>query len=343
MIDRSLVKSFDGWFVVVILLILGLGVLSIYGVTSSSAPRAGLAVYQKQMIWIGMGLAVFFIAALFDYHELARYGTLFYIGTVALLLLVLLVGRTGMGAQRWLSLGPFDVQPSEWVKLAVVFILARYFSLRPTPGGLGLREILVPGILVAIPLVLVLKQPDLGTSLVLLFIFGVMVALIGLRSRTLGFSFLISLMAFPFLWEIFWNSLRTYQKNRLLAFIDPSTDPTGKGYHALQSKIAIGSGGWFGKGLFGGTQTQLRFLPEGHTDFIFAVFAEAWGFFGAALLLALYFYLFWWGIDTARKAKDRLGVFLAVGIISLLLFYVTVNIGMTVGLVPVVGVPLPLM
>ncbi|HEY5649765.1 MAG TPA: rod shape-determining protein RodA [Nitrospiria bacterium] len=343
MIDRSLAKSFDGWFVLVILVILSLGVLSIYSVTYNAAPRGGLAVYQKQMIWIAMGLAVFFFFAFFDYHELARYGTLFYLGCVVLLVMVLFIGRTGMGAQRWISIGPFSVQPSEWIKLAAIFVLARYFSNRPRLTGLGIRELLFPSILMGVPLVLVLKQPDLGTSLVLVFIFGVMVALIGLRSKTIGFSFLISLMAFPFLWELFWNSLKTYQKNRLIAFINPATDPTGRGYHALQSKIAIGSGGLTGKGLFGGTQTQLRFLPEGHTDFIFAVFAEEWGFIGATGLILLYVFLFWWGIDTAKKAKDRLGVFLSVGVLGMLLFYVTVNIGMTLGVAPVVGVPLPLM
>ena len=150
-------------------------------------------------------------------------------------------------------------------------------------------------------------------------------------------------MAFPFAWVIFWNSLKTYQRNRLIAFINPALDPMGRGYHALQSKIAIGSGGWFGKGLFGGTQSQLKFLPESHTDFVFAVYAEEWGFVGVLLLLSLYFLLIWWGIDAAYKAKDDLGVFLALGVVAMLMFYLTINVGMTLGLVPVVGVPLPLM
>jgi rod shape determining protein RodA len=150
-------------------------------------------------------------------------------------------------------------------------------------------------------------------------------------------------MAFPFAWEMFWNALKPYQRNRLIAFINPAVDPMGRGYHALQSKIAIGSGGGFGKGLFGGTQSQLKFLPEGHTDFIFSVFAEEWGFLGVLLLLVLYFLLIWWGIDVAYKAKDQLGVFLAVGVVAMLVFYLTANVGMTLGIVPVVGVPLPLM
>ncbi|MEK6684463.1 MAG: rod shape-determining protein RodA [Nitrospirota bacterium] len=343
MLDRRFINRFDGWFVVVVLLILSLGVLSIYTVTYAVSPKAHLPVYTKQMIWIFLGLIVFFAVAAIDYHEIARWSTFLYTGCVVLLILVLLVGRTGMGAQRWLSLGFFDLQPSEWAKLVVILVLARYFSTRSRLKGLSLRELIVPALWVTVPLLLVLKQPDLGTALVLLFIFAVLVFLIGLRSRTIGVSILISLMAFPFAWEMFWNALKPYQRNRLIAFINPAVDPMGRGYHALQSKIAIGSGGVFGKGLFGGTQSQLKFLPESHTDFIFSVFAEEWGFMGVLLLLILYFLLIWWGLDVADKAKDHLGVFLAVGVVAMLVFYLAVNIGMTLGVVPVVGVPLPLM
>ena len=343
MVDRRFINSFDAWFAVTVLLILGLGVLSIYTVTYTVAPKAHGAIYTKQVIWILLGLVVFFIAASIDYHEIARFSTFLYAAGVILLLLVLVVGRTGMGARRWISFGFFDLQPSEWIKLIVIIVLARYFSNRANPRGLSLLELLVPVLWVGVPLILVLKQPDLGTALVLLFIPTVMIALVGLRSRTAGFSILLSLMAFPFIWEIFWNVLKPYQRNRLIAFINPAMDPTGRGYHALQSKIAIGSGGLFGKGLFGGTQSQLKFLPEGHTDFVFSVFAEEWGFVGVLVLLTLYFLLIWWGIDAAYKAKDRLGVFLAVGVVSMLVFYLAVNVGMTLGVAPVVGVPLPLM
>ena len=343
MASRRFISSFDSWFVIVVFLILGLGVLSIYSVTYVVSSKAHLPIYTKQVVWIGLGLLVFFVVAVIDYHELVRWSPFFYAACVALLILVLLVGRTGMGARRWLSLGFFDVQPSEWIKLIIILILARYFSTRSRLQGLTLRELIVPAVGVGIPLVLVLKQPDLGTALVLLFIFAVLIFLIGLRSRTVAFSILISLMAFPFLWVLFWNALKPYQRNRLIAFINPTMDPMGRGYHALQSKIAIGSGGFFGKGLFGGTQSQLKFLPEGHTDFVFSVFAEEWGFLGVLVLLVLYFLLIWWGIDVAYKAKDHLGVFLAVGVVSMLVFYLAVNVGMTLGVAPVVGVPLPLM
>jgi rod shape determining protein RodA len=189
----------------------------------------------------------------------------------------------------------------------------------------------------------VLKQPDLGTALALVFVFGVMVFLVGFQSKRVGFSTLILVMAFPFLWEIFWNSLKEYQRGRLASFFNPSLDPMGGGYHALQSKIAIGSGGFTGKGLWGGTQSQLKFLPEGHTDFIFSVFAEEWGFIGVFVLLSLYLVLIAWAIRTASRAKDVLGSFIAGGVIAILLFGIIVNIAMTVGIAPVVGVPLPLM
>ena len=343
MFRQKLINNFDLWFVLIIALVLGLGILTIYSVTYDAASKAQQALYAKQIVWVGLGWIVFCAAVFFDYHAIARWGTFFYIGCLLLLVLVTLIGKTGMGAQRWLSLGSFNIQPSEWVKLAIIVVLARYFSSRHYIQGLGIRELLTPALLVAVPIGLVLRQPDLGTALVLLFILGILIFLIGLRSRTVGFTLLFSLMAFPFIWELFWGSLRTYQKNRLITFLNPAQDPMGQGYHAIQSKIAIGSGGWFGKGLFGGTQNQLKFLPEGHTDFIFAVFSEEWGFIGALTLLALYFFLIWWGLDTASKAKDSLGVFLAVGVVAMLVFYLTVNIGMTLGLVPVVGIPLPLM
>ncbi len=342
MIDRRLVSSFDWWFFLVLVAILSTGVLSIYSVTYGQVGRQ-TPIYLKQIIWIGIGFVAFAATAFFDYHRLVRYSTLLYLGNLAALVLVLAIGRSAMGARRWLNLGPVDFQPSEWVKLVLILTLTHYFATRPRRQGVGIHELIVPGLLLVVPLVLVLKQPDLGTALTLVFVFGVIVFLVGLRSKAVGISTLVAVMAFPFLWEIFWHSLKSYQKNRLIAFINPALDPMGRGYHSLQSRIAIGSGGFFGKGLFGGTQSQLKFLPEGHTDFIFAVFAEEWGFVGVFVLMLLYLLLIGWGIDVAWKAKDATGMLIGCGVVALLVFYLTVNIGMTLGLVPVVGVPLPLM
>lgn len=343
MIDRRLVTSFDWWFLSVIVLILTIGVVSIYSVTYPEEPGPGTPLHLKQITWIAVGFLAFAVAAFFDYHRILRLGPLFYAGMLGALVLVSFIGRSAMGARRWLDLGPIDFQPSEWMKLAMILILAFYFSRRVPRDGVGIQELLIPGLLLVVPVGLILKQPDLGTALTLVFVFLVIVFLVGIRSKAIGLSILVSLMAFPFLWEIFWQSLKGYQRNRLIAFVNPALDPMGRGYHAMQSKIAVGSGGFFGKGVFGGTQSQLKFLPEGHTDFIFAVFAEEWGFLGVAILLVLYCLMLWWGIDVAWKAKDLAGMLIATGIVALLSFYVLVNIGMTIGLAPVVGVPLPLM
>lgn len=343
MFNRQRLTNFELWFVLTILLILGIGVLSIYSVTYHKPSMASLPVYGKQMLWIAMGWVVFLVFAFYDYHKIARYSVFFYGGCIVLLIAVLWVGHTGRGSQRWLPLGSFNIQPSEWVKLAVIFVLARFFSSRQRQQGLNTQELLISTFIVIIPAVLVLKQPDLGTTLAIFFIVGVMLFLTGLPSKRVGFLILLGAMAFPFLWEIAWSSLKGYQQRRLSAFLNPSLDPMGQGYHALQSKIAIGSGGLLGKGLWGGTQSQLKFLPEGHTDFIFSVFAEEWGFIGAIVLLGLYLLLIWWGVETAYKAKDTLGTLMAGGVVAMLLFYIIVNIGMTIGIAPVVGVPLPLM
>jgi rod shape determining protein RodA len=229
------------------------------------------------------------------------------------------------------------------VKVSILLILAKYFSDHHPRKGLNLRQLIVPGVLFLIPALLILKQPDLGTALSISSIFLSMVFVLGLRSKFLIYSSLLSMMLFPFFWQFFWNHLKDYQRERLLTFVNPTDDPMGTGYHIIQSKIAIGSGGFFGKGLFGGTQSQLKFLPESHTDFIFSVFAEEWGFFGILILFALFLFLIFWGIEIAYKAKDTLGALLAIGIVGLISFYFLVNVGMTLGMAPVVGVPLPLM
>jgi len=197
--------------------------------------------------------------------------------------------------------------------------------------------------LALVPVALILKQPDLGTGLLLVAITVCLLLLVGIRYQSIGLLVLTGLMLFPFFWHVFWQSLKDYQRNRLLTFVNPSSDPLGVGYHVNQSKIAIGSGGFWGKGFLGSTQSQLKFLPEGHTDFIFSVFAEEWGFLGVVVLLALYGFVLFWMIETAYKAKDRLGVFLVAGVTVMFFFSIMVNIGMTLGIMPVVGVPLFLM
>jgi rod shape determining protein RodA len=253
-----------------------------------------------------------------------------------------------MGAQRWLAVGPFVFQPSELAKLAVTLALARYFAEDPRRGGYDLKDLAVPGAMVLVPLLLVLKQPDLGTALMLLLTSSLVVMIAGVRLRSVlavlvAGVILVSLVFFvsPVRNKI-WGSLKPYQQNRIKAFIDPGSDPLGSGYHANQAKIAVGSGQIIGKGYRKGTQSQMAFLPERHTDFIFAVIAEETGLVGASVLILLYLVLLLIGVDTAKNAKDRLGVLMAGGIVSMISLYVFINVGMAVGIVPVVGVPLPL-
>jgi rod shape determining protein RodA len=255
---------------------------------------------------------------------------------------VFILGRTGMGAQRWLSLGPLSFQPSEFFRLIYIIMLSQYLSMMKTPlDAVSLLRVFF--FITLFPFILLIKQPDLGTALIILLIFTLLVVSVGLHKKIAVLFVVIGLISMPFMGHIFWEGLKDYQKSRLVAFIDPEVDPSGIGYHLNQSKITVGSGEFFGKGYLHGTQGPFRFLPEKHTDFIFAVFAEEWGFFGSLLLLFLYLVLILRGLDTARKAKDDFGRLLALGITFMFLIYLFVNVGMTLGLMPVVGIPLPFM
>ena len=292
---------------------------------------------QRQGISIIVDIALAAFLMNFDYKILQRYGNHFYVFNLILLILVMLVGQSALGAQRWIALGPISIQPSEFSKLIMIIALAAMMEKR---GKIQSLSDLAPVAgYVLVPFLLVLKQPDLGTSLVFLAIFFGMVFVAGIRLRILFGIFGLGLAAMPVLWHF----LKDYQKMRIMVFMDPNVDPLGAGYHIIQSKIAIGSGLLFGKGLFGGTQSQLNFLPENHTDFIFSVVGEELGFVGCAVLLLLYLIVLWRGIKIAQDASDAFGRLLAVGITSMIAFHVLVNVGMTMGIMPVTGIPLPLM
>lgn len=343
MLRKSSIALFDWKAFIIIVLILIAGVLTIYSATYDNAGGNTVPLYIKQIGWIIIGTIFLLIGASIDYQTLSKYAYYLYVFSFLLLILVLAVGSRGYGAQRWLSIGGLTFQPSELAKLATALAITRYFSDYPARYGYTVKELLIPGGIIAIPVLLVLKQPDLGTALVITFVSLALIYLVRIRSRFFGFSSLLVLMLFPFVWQIFWENLKEYQRTRLLTFINPTADPTGTGYHVIQSKIAIGSGGFLGKGILESTQSHLNFLPARHTDFIFAVFAEEWGFIGLVGLLLLYFALISWGLDVAIKARDRLGMLMASGIVGIFTFYCVINIGMTLGIVPVVGIPLPLM
>ncbi len=343
MIDRMLddrrLDGFDLRFLAVVVAILSLGVVTIYSVTYTQGGT--LAFYLKQLMWVGLGGAAFVVMWVVDYHKIARLSYVLYGIILVLLLVVLMMGKTSRGAQRWIPIGPFAFQPSEFAKLVLILVLASYYAAAPRTGWM--QRVLIPGAIMLPGLLLILKQPDLGSGLSFLAVYAAMLLVVGMRSKALGIILLFSLMLFPFVWEITWTSLHDYQRQRVLTFVDPDYDPAGKGYHAMQSRIAIGSGELTGKGLYGGTQSQLKFLPEGHTDFIFAVYAEEWGFLGVVVLLILFIVLIMLSVEVALRAKDLLGSLLAAGVVAMLCFCMVVNIGMTAGMFPIVGIPLPLM
>ncbi len=341
MIDTRSPDSFEWRFVLVALGILALGVISIYSVSPSTTPKGQTPLYAKQLTWILIGLVAFLAAIAIDYHKLARHAYILYGFTLVLLALVLVTGRVSRGAQRWFAVGPLVFQPSEVAKLVLVLVLSKYFADVQRFGWI--QRVIVPGLITLPGLLLILKQPDLGTAMSFTFIFVTMVLVGGLHAKALGLGVLFTSMLFPFAWELVWTSLHDYQRERILTFWDPTTDPGGRGYHALQSRIAIGSGGLFGKGLDEATQSRLKFLPEGHTDFVFAVFAEQWGFIGVLVLFVLFATLIFLASEIAWKAKDPLGLLLATGILSMVGFCLMVNVGMTMGIFPIVGIPLPLM
>mgnify|MGYP001672089859 FL=1 len=293
---------------------------------------------QRQGIFALVNVAVAIFLMNFDYKMLQGYGNKLYVFNLILLIAVMVAGHSALGAQRWIMIGPISIQPSEFSKLIMIISLAA--MLDDKVGKINnLHDLLPIAAYVGLPFLLVMKQPDLGTSLVFMAIFFGMIFVAGIRLKLLGGIFAVGIAVMPFLWHF----MKDYQKMRIMVFMDPNVDPLGSGYHIIQSKIAIGSGLLFGKGLFKGTQSQLNFLPENHTDFIFAVVGEELGFVGCAILLLLYLVLLWRGIQIARDAGDTFGRLLATGITSMLAFHVLVNVGMTMGIMPVTGIPLPLM
>jgi rod shape determining protein RodA len=328
------------WMLVGLVLVLGAwGLTTVYSATHGRLETHLEDLYLKQIYWFAVGLVLMALITLVDYQYLGRGAYLLILLGILMLVAVLLFGRVASGARRWISLGPLSFQPSELVKVFLVLSLAKYFTETRREVKWRLRDLLIPALMVLVPFLLVAKQPDLGTALVLFFIACAIIFASGFPLKILLSLMGVGVIAMP----IGWLFLKDYQKVRVITLLNPDFDPLGAGYHSWQSKIAIGSGGFWGKGLMAGTQSGLNFLPEKHTDFIFSVFAEEWGFIGAAALVVLYLALVLRGISIAYTSKDRLGSLIATGVVSMLSVYILFNIGMTVGLTPVVGLPLPLL
>ncbi|HNX81669.1 MAG TPA: rod shape-determining protein RodA [Candidatus Omnitrophota bacterium] len=332
--------------VIIAVLIALIGVASIYSSTHGQEGTMFQDIAQRQAVWLVLGLALYFIMSNVYYRRLWDITYPLYVLIIFLLFIVFVMGVVRLGAQRWLKIGWFNLQPSEIAKITVIIFLARYFSYKSVSDiSLQVRRFnawrgfFLPFILVAIPAGLVVEQPDLGSGLMIFFILMCIIFLAGVKFRYItGFIGFI-LISLP----LIWGYLRPYQKNRLMVFLDPNTDPMGAGYNSIQAKIAIGSGGFLGKGWLGGTQSQLHFLPESHTDFIFSTFAETWGFVGCAVLFLLYYILINYAMSIGRRTNDYFGKMLAFGIALMIGLQAFVNIAMNIGLAPVVGIPLPLM
>ena len=294
--------------------------------------------WWKQLIWIGVALALMWVVTSIDYHTLLGQIPLLYTLSVTSLVGVLLAGRLVFGSRRWIKVLGVNLQVSEFVKLVIILVVARYVSeLRS--DEIKPRDLLKLGELVGIPALLVIYQPDLGTGLTYLPILAVGILIAGVQWRYLAIVALVGALTLP----VGWYLLKDYQRQRLVTFLDPSGDPRGAGYQVIQSKIAVGDGGVWGRGVTRGTQTQLRFLPATHTDLIFSSFAEEHGFVGVVVVLGLYFLLLMQIVQNAQRAPDRAGMYVCMGVAALLLFHVLVNVGMVVGRMPVTGIPLPLM
>jgi rod shape determining protein RodA len=334
-VDRRLLQNVD-W--PLLGATVGLVILSASTLASLQVGRAGGGVALRQIAWFGVGLVALVIMASVDYRRLVRAAPLLYVLGLLALVAVFAIGRTVSGARRWLMIGPVSVQPSELFKLCFV-LMAVWFLTSRWAQPIGKAVVLMSAPLAAVPAVLILKQPDLGTALLL---FPVLIALLvaaGMPMRLLGGLVLAGVAATP----VAWLALKDYQRERILVFLDPFRDPLGTAYNVIQAKIAIGSGQLLGKGVAGATQSRLAFLPERHTDFIFAVFAETWGFVGCLVLLICYALLLLRGFDIAASTREPVGRLVALGITALVATQVLVNVGMVTGLIPVVGIPLPFM
>lgn len=317
-----------------------IGLINLYSATSVWGEQGISPAFYSQILWMILGWGLCFLFILIDYHVMQRAAYLFYFVSLAGLAAVLVWGQTVSGHQSWLKIGSFGIQPSEFAKIAFILAIAKYFSEHLEPVGYGFRELLFPLLIVAAPLALILLEGDLGSTLFFALTFASLILFVGVKKKTLAFLTGISLVTVI---SAYFFVLNPYQQSRIQTFLQPGFDPRGQGYQLIQSKIAVGSGMLTGKGYMQGMQNKLLYLPEKHTDFIFPVLAEEWGFIGSALAVLLYFGLLMAGTKIAAKARDSFGMLLAYGIMAWLFWQVSINVGGVLGLLPLTGVTLPLL
>jgi rod shape determining protein RodA len=332
---RTLVRDVDWLLLAAVAAVLLLGLLTLYSVSHYTGSASYCA---RQLTWVFIGLCFMWAAIVIDYHRFLAFAPVIYVAVLLLLAAVLVMPSRGHGARRWIVFGPVQVQPSEACKIAVVLVLARYLDtikirIRRLPYFIGAI------LLVLVPVMLIMVEPDLGTAMVFIPVLVVMLYLAGSRTKHMVSTCVLGLAAAPVLWRF----LRDYQKMRLIAFIKPEVDPLGWGYQTIQSTIAVGSGKLLGRGWLHGTQSRLNFLPAQHTDFVFSVYSEEWGFIGSMLLLGLLSLVVARGLRIALEARDFAGNILAAGLVTMLACHFIINVAVVLGLMPVTGLPLPFM
>lgn len=339
--ERTLFRKIDWNLILVILALNIVGLINLYSATHGPHSQDVDSLFINQLVWLGAGWSCFFIVTFIDYGIVSRLAYLMYFLNLGAIVYVTLFGKVALGAQRWIDLGFFHYQPSETMKLCMIIVMAKVLRNRSSDGvGMGMKQLLWPLTLLGIPFALVVEQPDLGTAMMLAAIGGTMILFCKVRKAIIACCILAGLIALPVAWKY---GLRDYQRNRVINFLSPTNDPRGTGYNSIQSKIAVGSGKIFGKGFRKGTQSQLEFLPERHTDFIYSVLSEEHGFVGSVMTLGLFCFLFLIAIRIASTARDKFGALLTIGVISYVFWHMFVNMGMVIGLLPIVGVPLPLL
>jgi rod shape determining protein RodA len=331
--DQRLLHAFDWLWFFALMALSGAGVLAIWSTTADTGLHS---YFGKQLVYLAVALVAFLILLYFDYHFFTDFITVIYIAGISVLGLVLVIGRSIHSNKSWIDLGMFSFQPSELVKILAIIALAKYYS-ELDMDYLGFRELLVGAFIALGPALLVVLQRDLGTAITYIPIYAVLSCLAGIKRKHVAILLVIFLAAAP----VSWFFLRGYQKNRIETVFNPSSDPHGIGYQTRQSEIAIGSGKFLGKGFKQGSQGHLGFLPARHTDFVFSVLAEEKGFLGSICILSLFLFVAFRLFRTAREAKDKAGAMIVSGVLALFLFHVFINIGMVVGLLPIIGVPLP--
>ena len=331
-------ERFDWPLFIASSLVVVLGMVNLYSATSVYTGALG-EVYVNQLYSLVAGGILAFGVASIDYRHFERLGYVLYTIGVILLLLVLVLGRDIRGAARWISIGGFNFQPSEIMKVALIVALGKVIHEDPRSDGRTLRNLLAPLALALVPTLLIARQPDLGTAITVLLIFGSIMALLRWHPKTIAFIAAVLACGIPLFWMY---GIKDYQRQRITSFLDPDADLQGAGWHAHQARVAIGNGGLFGQGFLQGTQNQFKFLPDQYSDFPYAVLAEEWGFVGSVVLIGLYAFLSLWSIRIAAHAKDRFGAVVAIGVGAMIFWHAVINLGMVLGMLPVVGATLPL-